>query len=625
MGTAKRAVISILLLAIAVAGPSRAFAAGLKIGINPKKLSFGKTTEDTVSAPKQVTVSNPNSTAISITSVTASGPFAVSANTCGPTLAAKPADCMVSVTFNPTSATKAKGTKESGKLLITDDAVKSPQKVKLEGIAVGISPSPTPTSTPTRTATPTRTPTPTVTATRTATRTPTVTPSATATRTATSTRTSTPTATATRSATPTRTATPIEPSATATETETPAVTETATPTYTPTPTDTPTATETQTATETATQTPTATRTPTPTATRSPTPSASITETATPTASPSSSATLFISNWGGNSIVEYPVEGLLGPTGTITPTPSVTISGSLTQMDHPFGLAVDSGNKIYVANEYGGPGTNGSVTIFQSGASGNVAPLATIEGEFTSECTAAATPLACCTGSGTGTCVNNTGLSYPSGLALDSSGYIYVANYYGGPSSAGSITVFPPIGSNTGRWNEVPTLTIAGPNTLLGIPSGVALEGTSWIVVTNEGSGGSISWYPGRGSSTGLQNWAPSGTLSGLSTGFDIPQGLLLYPATSPNLIYEMDNGGFVQIFPASASGDVGPSASISGNGLSQTVTGTVDTGSGRVFVVNFDGGTGNGSITQVDPNNSNKVINTIAGSSLNSPAGAAAK
>jgi len=45
---------------------------------------------------------------------------------------------MVSVTFNPTSASNPKGTKEPGTLTITDDAEKSPQTVQLKGIAFGI-------------------------------------------------------------------------------------------------------------------------------------------------------------------------------------------------------------------------------------------------------------------------------------------------------------------------------------------------------------------------------------------------------------------------------------------------------------------------------------------------------
>ena len=176
MDAAKRAVVSTLLIAIIVAAPLSVFAAGLKIGIKPKKLSFGNVQVNTISPPQNVTLSNPNSTSLSITSIVPSTQFGVSAKTCGSTLAAKPATCTVSVTFNPTGPAKPSGTKVSGTLTITDSAQKSPQKVKLKGIAVGVTPTATPTKTATPSMTPTKTPsrTPTATATRTAT--PTTTP-----------------------------------------------------------------------------------------------------------------------------------------------------------------------------------------------------------------------------------------------------------------------------------------------------------------------------------------------------------------------------------------------------------------------------------------------------------------
>ncbi len=142
MKIARNPAVAALLLCTIAAAPVRASAAGLKLGIKPDSLSFGKVQVATVSALKTVTLSNPNSTALGITSITASGPFAISANTCGSTLAPKPATCTVSVTFNPTGAGNPKGTKEPGTLTITDDAEESPQTVNLKGIAFGIAPGP---------------------------------------------------------------------------------------------------------------------------------------------------------------------------------------------------------------------------------------------------------------------------------------------------------------------------------------------------------------------------------------------------------------------------------------------------------------------------------------------------
>ena len=551
MNARTRAVISTLFAVIYLTVPVLASAAGLKADIKPKELSFGKVDVGSMSAAKAVTLSNESKSAITINSVGVTGPFALSGNACSGTLAAKPAKCKVSVIFVPVDPAKPSGTKESGELTISDNAEKSPQKVKLTGIAVGKKPTPTPTASRTATATPTRTPTRTPTATATATVVAT-----TATPTATATATTTPTATATRTATPTVTTTP-----------------------------------------------------------------------TTTASPTTSATLFVTNYGNNSIVEFPLAGLLAPSGTITPTPSITISGGSTTLANPFGIAVDPSGNTYVANEYGGVGGSGSVTIFGPGASGNIAPKATIVGQPVSACTGPGTPFSCCTGAFAGTCLDNTGLKYPTGVALDPSWNIYVGNYYGGSSGVGSVTVYPPLGSSTGLLNETPTLTITGTLTGLNIPSGVALQGTTGIWVSNRGTPPSITQYEGLGSSRGIQNWGPGITIGGINPGFDTPLGLFLYPPSSPTSVWEFDENDIIAIFALSSigNGDVMPTATISGSGISEPIAGAYDPSSQRMFVVNFTGGSGgNGSVTEVDPSGE-RPLSTIAGPSLNEPAGAAIK
>ena len=256
--------------------------------VSPASLSFGRVQVDTISSPLTVTLSNSSLVALSITSTTVTGPFAIVANTCGISVLAS-SSCQVSVTFDPTTDSNHNGTTETGKLTFVDDGKATTQAVSLTGIAFG-TPSPTPTVTATATATPTvtatATATPTVTATATAT--PTVTATATATPTVTATATATPTVTATATATPTVTATATAtPTVTATATATPTVTATATATPTVTATATATPTVTATATATPTVTATATATPTVTATATATPTVTATATATPTATPTS--------------------------------------------------------------------------------------------------------------------------------------------------------------------------------------------------------------------------------------------------------------------------------------------------------------------------------------------------
>ncbi|MGB9235601.1 MAG: choice-of-anchor tandem repeat GloVer-containing protein, partial [Terriglobales bacterium] len=93
-------------------------------------LSFGNEALNGTSAAKTVTVTNTGSATLDISSVTASAHFAISANTCGATLAVKK-NCKVSVTFTPTAAGKLTGT-----LTFTDNAPNSPQAVALLGTGI---------------------------------------------------------------------------------------------------------------------------------------------------------------------------------------------------------------------------------------------------------------------------------------------------------------------------------------------------------------------------------------------------------------------------------------------------------------------------------------------------------
>ncbi len=103
-----------------------------KLTIRPDSIAFGKTvTVGTTSKPKKVTIKNAGKKktglAVSIENEGASPPvFAVSSE-CKETL--EPGkSCKVSVTFSPTDTTV-----QSGKLTIDDNAISSPQSVRLSG------------------------------------------------------------------------------------------------------------------------------------------------------------------------------------------------------------------------------------------------------------------------------------------------------------------------------------------------------------------------------------------------------------------------------------------------------------------------------------------------------------
>jgi Beta-propeller repeat/Abnormal spindle-like microcephaly-assoc'd, ASPM-SPD-2-Hydin len=93
---------------------------------SPAALTFNSLPVGSTSSSQPLTLTNPGSGAISVTSIQASGDFAQT-NTCGSSVAAN-SSCMVSVTFTPT----ASGTR-NGTLTITDSASNSPQTVSLAG------------------------------------------------------------------------------------------------------------------------------------------------------------------------------------------------------------------------------------------------------------------------------------------------------------------------------------------------------------------------------------------------------------------------------------------------------------------------------------------------------------
>jgi hypothetical protein len=96
------------------------------LSASPSSLSFGSVAVGSASGAQTVTVSNPGSTAASVSSVSTSGPFS-QANTCGTSIAAG-GSCTVSVTFSPTAAGAASGT-----LSVASSAPSSPLTVALSG------------------------------------------------------------------------------------------------------------------------------------------------------------------------------------------------------------------------------------------------------------------------------------------------------------------------------------------------------------------------------------------------------------------------------------------------------------------------------------------------------------
>jgi hypothetical protein len=104
----------------------------LSVAFAPPALTFAKTTTGTTTAVQSTIMTNTGATALSISSISVSGDYAMT-NNCGSSLPAN-GSCRISVTFTPTS-----GGTRAGLITVLDNAPNSPQTVALTGVGEGIS------------------------------------------------------------------------------------------------------------------------------------------------------------------------------------------------------------------------------------------------------------------------------------------------------------------------------------------------------------------------------------------------------------------------------------------------------------------------------------------------------
>lgn len=267
-----------------------------------------------------------------------------------------------------------------------------------------------------------------------------------------------------------------------------------------------------------------------------TPAATISGAATTLAGPDnilvdpSNNRLFIANRGGSSILVYDTASVVNGNAA----PSRTISGSSTNLSAPHALALDTtSDLLYV-------GDGNQILVFQgaSSASGNVPP------------------------------VHNISMGFAVGGM-----FVDVPNNRLFVASSGGNSIARLESANQQNGNAVISASIIGPATLLSFPHGLALDSSGRLVVGNS-SGNSITIYATP--SVAIGNVAPAAAITGSATQLNGP-GQIVFSSTQNNgELYVANNlAGSVVVFSnvTAANGNVAPSRTIFGSSTGLVVNG----------------------------------------------------
>lgn len=240
--------------------------------------------------------------------------------------------------------------------------------------------------------------------------------------------------------------------------------------------------------------------------------------------------VFVSSYLGNRVSRF----VAGQQGNVAPTSN--LEGATTGINRPQGIGVSSDGRLFV------PQVNGRVLGFQMTATGNVAPSTNLTGASNAQSvafdsagnmyvadlggtirvyganrTGAAAPIR-----------QITGLSFVHGIAIDGSDRLYVAN-----TGNKSIDVFAPGASGA----ATPLRRIVGANTGLASqgPGGIAVDRAgNTYVITYEGPAKVDVFASGANG-----NVAPFATIAGANTNMESPVGVAIGPDAA---IYVTNSG-----------------------------------------------------------------------------------
>jgi len=241
--------------------------------------------------------------------------------------------------------------------------------------------------------------------------------------------------------------------------------------------------------------------------------------------------LYVTNLGGNSVVSFGLEN----DGRVVEPPYRVIRGGNTHLRNPMAVNVPRSGEIFVAN-LGDNAAGPSVTIYGSDASGDAAPLRTLEGPA-------------------------TGLGRPNGVRAGQwPGFLVTNHVEAGGSGILGILEFPVRGGNA-----APTGRIAGPSTTITGPMGMARGPNNEIVFAEPASNRILIYtFPANTDHDG----APDRVVEGPGTLLDRPMGVGFDAA---GFMYVVNFGNSsITVYAAGASGDAAPLRRIGGPGTTAT-------------------------------------------------------
>jgi hypothetical protein len=267
--------------------------------------------------------------------------------------------------------------------------------------------------------------------------------------------------------------------------------------------------------------------------------------------------LYVANRNGDSITVY------ARTASGDAAPIRTIQGGATGLNRPIGVAVDAVHgELVIGN------SNGSITVYPRSATDNVPPLRSITGDLFSGVAvdtvhdeivalgASAVKVYARTASGAaGPLRTITGVSTGLNGPTGLAVDLVHDEIIVSSTNNNSIRVYP----RSATGDVAPLRTIVGPATGMNAPAGIALDLVHDEIVVADPFSAAVRVFPRRAAG----NVAPLRTLSGLATGVADPHGVALDLAHD-ELIVTNQFGGRLPVHARTASGNATPLRTITG-------------------------------------------------------------